>query len=163
MRSAAAGSKRRAARVRAAGTVLEAVAVLTLLAYLGCARPRVAADAPGSAPVRIHLGSIPTEGPPEPPLGEAHALLALAQTVTRKNDRSRTIEIQWFNEFPSGTASLNKLLYEPAARRLRHSTSKSVRAYVYDRVTPDKLKRMANSGARTVRKLTRLDCPMSRL
>ncbi len=159
--TAAAVGKRRLG-LRTAGAVLETAAVLALLAYLGCARPHVA-DAPGRAPVRIHLGSIPTEGPPEPPLGEAHALLALAQTVPLEDDRPRPIEIQWFNEFPSGTASLNKLLYDPAARRLRHSTSKSVRAYVYDRVTPEKLKRLATSGARTVRKLTTQDCPMSRM
>ena len=161
MRNAAAAGSKQRHRLRIAGLVLEAVLLLALLTYLGCAKPRTEAAA-GRDTVRIHLGAITAETPPEPPLGEAHAILVLAQTVTANTD-SRHIEVQWVNEFPSGTASLNKLLYDRAARRLRHYTSKSVRAFVYDQVTPDKLKQMATSGARTVQKLTRLDCPLSRL
>ena len=160
-RAAATGGGRRWFGLHPPGSGLDTVALLLLLPYLGCARPH-ASEAPRTDTIRLNLGTIPTEGPPEPPLGEAHALLALAQTVAAKED-NRQIEVQWFNEFPSGTASLNKLLYDRTARRLSHHTSKSVRAYVYDRVTPDKLKSLASSGARTVRKLTGLDCPMRRL
>ena len=148
-------------RIRVAAVPFQAILLLVLFSCAGCVQQQ-SAETDGRNTVRLHLGTIQTDGPPEPPLGEAHAILTLAQTVTVKKD-VRHIEVQWFNEFPSGTTSLNKLFYDRTARRLRHYTSRSVRAFVYDQVTPDKLKQMASSGARRVKELTGLNCPTSRL